>query len=90
LLQKELSIASLNWRYNHFTDCLVTTSRMTSSIAPQANILVIDDIPENLNLLSAILTDQGYKVRSVTKGSTGLRGAQVAPPDLILLDINMP
>ncbi len=37
-----------------------------------------------------MLTDQGYKVRSVTKGSTGLRGAQVAPPDLILLDINMP
>ncbi|MCL6432736.1 MAG: response regulator [Leptolyngbyaceae cyanobacterium HOT.MB2.61] len=57
---------------------------------PRADILVIDDTPDNLNLLSAMLTDQGYKVRSVTKGSTGLRGAQVAPPDLILLDINMP
>lgn len=58
--------------------------------APKANILVIDDTPENLNLLSAMLTEQGYKVRSVTKGATGLRGAQAAPPDLILLDINMP
>ncbi len=57
---------------------------------PKADILVIDDTPDNLNLLSAMLTEQGYKVRSVTKGSTGLRGAQVAPPDLILLDINMP
>lgn len=56
----------------------------------KANILVIDDTPENLNLLSAMLTEQGYKVRSVTKGSTGLRAAQAAPPDLILLDINMP
>ncbi|QZZ18918.1 response regulator [Leptothermofonsia sichuanensis E412] len=57
---------------------------------PKADILVIDDTPDNLNLLSAMLTEQGYKVRSVTKGSTGLRGAQVVPPDLILLDINMP
>lgn len=57
---------------------------------PKADILVIDDTPDNLNLLSAMLTEQGYKVRSVTKGSTGLRGAQIVPPDLILLDINMP
>lgn len=65
---------------------------MTSqpSIAPKADLLIIDDTLENLNLLSTILTDQGYKVRSVTKGSTGLRGAQAAPPDLILLDVNMP
>jgi PAS domain S-box-containing protein len=60
------------------------------SPAPKADILVIDDMPENLNLLAAMLMQQGYKVRSVTKGTTGLRGAQVAPPDLILLDINMP
>ncbi len=57
---------------------------------PKANILVIDDTPENLHLLSAMLTEQGYKVRSVTKGSAGLRGAQTAPPNLILLDVNMP
>lgn len=56
----------------------------------KGDILVIDDTPENLHLLSAMLTAQGYKVRSVTKGSTGLRGAQAAPPDLILLDIKMP
>ncbi|OUL22914.1 hybrid sensor histidine kinase/response regulator [Nostoc sp. RF31YmG] len=58
--------------------------------SPKADILVIDDTPENLNLLSAMLTEQGYKVRSVTKGSTGLRGANAVPPDLILLDVNMP
>lgn len=57
---------------------------------PKADILVIDDTPENLHLLSAMLTERGYKVRSVTKGSTGIRGAQAAPPDLILLDVNMP
>ncbi|MBD2449037.1 response regulator [Nostoc sp. FACHB-152] len=57
---------------------------------PKANILVIDDTPENLHLLASMLTEQGYKVRSVTKGAAGLRGAQAAPPDLIVLDINMP
>ena len=51
---------------------------------------MIDDTPENLHLLSTMLTQRGYKVRSVTKGTTGLRGALAAPPDLILLDINMP
>ncbi|GAB4381411.1 MAG: hypothetical protein Kow00121_39870 [Elainellaceae cyanobacterium] len=56
----------------------------------KADILVIDDTPENLHLLSTMLTERGYKVRSVTKGVTGLRGAQAAPPDLILLDVNMP
>jgi PAS domain S-box-containing protein len=57
---------------------------------PKADILVIDDTPENLALLSQMLTERGYKVRSVTKGSTGIRGAQAAPPDIILLDVKMP
>ncbi|WP_346289230.1 hybrid sensor histidine kinase/response regulator [Sphaerothrix gracilis] len=57
---------------------------------PKADILVIDDTPENLHLLSDMLTQQGYKVRSVTKGATGVRGAIAAPPDLVLLDVNMP
>ncbi|NEP18011.1 MAG: response regulator, partial [Leptolyngbya sp. SIO4C1] len=63
---------------------------MIADAAYRADILVIDDTPENLHLLSSMLTEKGYKVRSVTKGMTGLRGAQAAPPDLILLDINMP
>ncbi len=58
--------------------------------AVRADILVIDDTPENLHLLSTLLNERNYKVRSVTKGVTGIRGAIAAPPDLILLDINMP
>lgn len=61
-----------------------------SSQPYRADILAIDDMPENLQLLSQLLTDRNYKVRSVTKGKTALRAAQAAPPDLILLDINMP
>ena len=61
-----------------------------SAPIPKADILAIDDTPENLALLSQMLTEKGYKVRSVTKGSTALRGAKAAPPDLIFLDVKMP
>lgn len=58
--------------------------------AIKADILVIDDTPENLTLLANILTGRGYKVRSANKPTSGLRAAQAVPPDLILLDITMP
>ena len=56
----------------------------------KANILVVDDKPDNLRLLSAMLAQLGYEVRKVINGQTALKTAQAAPPDLILLDIMMP
>ncbi len=55
-----------------------------------SNILVVDDIPENLKLMTSILKQSGYKVRSVASGAMALETAKLMPPDLILLDINMP
>lgn len=54
------------------------------------NILVVDDAPNNLRLLTNILNDQGHKTRTATSGAMALRAIQLSPPDLILLDINMP
>ena len=59
-------------------------------LVPLADILVVDDTPDNLRLLSTMLSEQGYKVRKVISGSLALRVVSVASPDLILLDINMP
>lgn len=56
----------------------------------KGDIIVVDDTPINLRLLSAMLNERGYKVRSVINGPMALSAAQLAPPDLILLDINMP
>lgn len=53
-------------------------------------ILVVDDMPANLALLSSILKQKGYKVRAVTNGNIAIQSAFAAPPDLILLDILMP
>ncbi|MBD2180479.1 response regulator [Aerosakkonema funiforme] len=55
-----------------------------------ANILIVDDTLHNLRLLSNILSDRGYKVRCVPKGTMALATARLSPPDLILLDIMMP
>ncbi|MEI6561930.1 MAG: hybrid sensor histidine kinase/response regulator [Verrucomicrobiota bacterium] len=56
----------------------------------QPDILVVDDTPANLELLTEMLKTYGYKVRPVTGGVQALQAAKSAPPDLILLDINMP
>ena len=56
----------------------------------KGNILIVDDTPDNLRLLSAMLTVHNYEVRSVKSGSAALMVVQAEPPDLILLDINMP
>jgi PleD family two-component response regulator len=55
-----------------------------------ADILVVDDMPNNLKVLMTMLKDAGYKVRSVLSGEMALTAAHTAPPDLVLLDINMP
>jgi sigma-B regulation protein RsbU (phosphoserine phosphatase) len=55
-----------------------------------AGILVVDDTPANLQVLAGMLKDRGYKVRPVPSGALALLAAQRDPPDLILLDINMP
>jgi len=56
----------------------------------QANILIVDDVPENLRLLAAILKESGHHVRSAAGGKAALQAVQHAVPDLILLDIKMP
>lgn len=53
-------------------------------------ILIVDDTPNNLRLLSTALTEGGYDVRCAKNGYMALVGAQSEPPDLILLDVKMP
>jgi class 3 adenylate cyclase/CheY-like chemotaxis protein len=56
----------------------------------KGDILVVDDTPDNLRLLSTMLTEQGYSVRKAVSGQMALRAVNTKLPDLILLDINMP
>ena len=63
---------------------------MTSEPTNQASIMVVDDTPANLRLLEDMLRDQKYNVRPLPNGMLALRAAKNDPPDLVLLDINMP
>lgn len=54
------------------------------------NIMLVDDVPENLTLLTGMLKEKGHRVRPVPSGKLALKAIEIEPPDLILLDITMP
>jgi sigma-B regulation protein RsbU (phosphoserine phosphatase) len=64
--------------------------QLDSGAGQPASILIVDDTPANLQVLAGMLKDRGYKVRPVPSGKLALLAARKDPPDLILLDINMP
>jgi cyclic di-GMP phosphodiesterase len=59
-------------------------------LSRHGNIMVVDDQPTNLKLLEDMLLQEGHEVRSFPLGRLALAAAVQNPPDLILLDINMP
>ena len=54
-----------------------------------ATVLVVDDTPENIGVITPTLEREGYKVLVALNGKTAIERAQMAKPDLILLDIMM-
>ena len=56
----------------------------------QKNILIVDDVADNLTVLSELLIAEGYLVRPVTSGAMALKTISTGIPDLIILDIKMP
>ncbi|MGF1491951.1 MAG: ATP-binding protein [Microcoleaceae cyanobacterium] len=68
------------------------TSAKTTVAAPDqsSNILIVDDTPDNLRLLSQTLSQHGYEVQCAINGKLALMAVRNSLPDLILLDIKMP
>src|SRR4051812_3767705 len=63
----------------------------TSTVrATRTTILIVDDTPANLSLLSGMLLERDYVVKVATNGARALAVATASPPDLVMLDINMP
>jgi len=55
-----------------------------------AKILVIDDEPNIVNLVTAYLKPEGYEVYTAEDGQQGLKAARAFKPDLIVLDVMLP
>jgi two-component system, cell cycle response regulator DivK len=53
-------------------------------------ILYIEDNPENRMLMRRVLTAEGYEIEEAVDGQSGMAKAAESPPDLILMDINLP
>jgi len=61
---------------------------VSSEVKPK--ILVVDDVPQNVRLLEAVLVSNGYVVSSASSGPEALEMVAAELPDLVLLDIQMP
>ena len=61
-----------------------------NNVCAQAIIMIIDDEPDNLNVLGEMLRHDGWDVRAFPRGEMALAAAHDEPPDLVLLDIRMP
>jgi len=55
-----------------------------------ADILIVDDAPENIDILLEIFKDSRYTLRAVTNAGAALDAAHRRPPDVILLDVSLP
>ena len=56
----------------------------------EAEIVIVDDTPANIDVLIDVLGNASYRIRVATSGERGLELALRQPPDLILLDVMMP
>jgi twitching motility two-component system response regulator PilH len=55
-----------------------------------AEILIVDDSPTEIHVLTTMLTKHGFAVSSVSNGEDGIKAAKEKKPDLILMDVVMP
>jgi two-component system cell cycle response regulator DivK len=56
----------------------------------EGRVLVVEDNPKNLKLVRDVLSYAGYEVIEATSGEDGVRLAQELPPDLVLMDLQLP
>lgn len=62
----------------------------TAGHTSRGEVLIIEDTPASLQLLTDLLTQAGYVARCAQDGKMGLLSARAQPPELILLDVRMP
>ncbi len=79
-----------NYSFKYKNSKLVGFLNISTPQNSPAKILIVDDTPDHLDLLSAILKKRGYETRCAVNGKTALEIAQSGWAQLILLDIQLP
>jgi CheY-like chemotaxis protein len=69
---------------------MVPESTESRSPFAGAKVLIVDDVPKNIQMLGSVLRGEGYQVIPATSGEQTLRAVETHRPDLILLDVMMP
>ncbi|PWH12032.1 MAG: hypothetical protein DDG60_15215 [Anaerolineae bacterium] len=69
---------------------LPSTALPSKSPRPTYHLLLADDNPSNISLLLRYLQTEEYKITTANNGLETLEKLQAEPPDLLLLDVNMP
>jgi two-component system sensor histidine kinase/response regulator len=68
----------------------MSTPPFPTQTPPRSRVLVVDDIPKNLQVVGTMLRNAGYAIMPASSGAEALEGVRVQVPDLILLDLMMP
>ncbi|MEM1170595.1 MAG: response regulator [Cyanobacteria bacterium P01_H01_bin.35] len=87
--QPQIAESSLSASFSPISSSPVDLSTVVS-VSEKGNILLVDDQPENLKLLSDLLEEQGYEVQQAINGVIALQVITIGCPDVVLLDIHMP
>lgn len=75
---------------SHATTPLEARSNTQDISSRDFLLMVVDDMVDNLVLISLHLQQSGYRVITASNGEEALQAAELSPPDLILMDIGMP
>jgi len=70
-------------------DLLSALARLSHDLT-KTHVLVVDDNPDDRNLLERILADAGYIVATASNGVEAIADLALSPPDLVVLDLMMP
>jgi two-component system, sensor histidine kinase and response regulator len=65
-------------------------SNIQKELAARSIILIVDDVPGNLEILGSLLSGAGFRISVATNGARAINVATTKPPDLILMDVSMP
>lgn len=80
----------MHYPINETLHTTLTSDNTPNRMLSDSKILVIDDSPDNLRVLSSALAKDNYDVRCAKSGSMAFKAMETTLPDLILLDIRMP